>query len=47
MQSTHSGQEGFSVEVLASYARHASKSAKTMERLEKVKLRGRKRSMVG
>eukprot|EP01061_Rhynchopus_euleeides_P043706 TRINITY_DN7635_c0_g1_i1.p2 TRINITY_DN7635_c0_g1~~TRINITY_DN7635_c0_g1_i1.p2 ORF type:complete len:217 (+),score=54.48 TRINITY_DN7635_c0_g1_i1:1002-1652(+) len=47
IESTHTDKDGFCAQILASYESHATKGAKTLERLEKVKARGRKRSMVG
>eukprot|EP01060_Flectonema_neradi_P040354 TRINITY_DN9157_c0_g1_i1.p1 TRINITY_DN9157_c0_g1~~TRINITY_DN9157_c0_g1_i1.p1 ORF type:complete len:231 (+),score=42.83 TRINITY_DN9157_c0_g1_i1:78-770(+) len=45
--STHPGEDEFTEVAIKSYKKAAKKGAQTMERLEKVRARGRKRSMVG
>ena len=46
-QSTHPSEEEFTETAIRSYKIAAKKGAQTIERLEKVRARGRKRSMVG
>ncbi|KAJ9457419.1 EKC/KEOPS complex subunit bud32 [Diplonema papillatum] len=47
IQSTHADETAFAPTLLATYKKKASKGAQTLERLQKVRSRGRKRSMVG
>eukprot|EP01059_Diplonema_ambulator_P036249 TRINITY_DN8987_c0_g1_i1.p1 TRINITY_DN8987_c0_g1~~TRINITY_DN8987_c0_g1_i1.p1 ORF type:complete len:236 (+),score=74.91 TRINITY_DN8987_c0_g1_i1:51-710(+) len=47
VQSTHANEDAFTNTILEAYKQKAYKGAGTMERLEKVRARGRKRSMVG